>query len=324
MKNFRWLAGAATVLALAGINASADVITNFPVKDSGMFIGQCDGRQNRGAGPRIECTVATNVPGATGDGTLIKFDLRPSGVSVVPVGHVITNAQLRLRSYSGANNTKFKHYVVAYPLLADWGEGNGTNGAVNGGLPWYPVTVGDATPRYKYVTEVDTGTNMFAVLGLAIDSNSWGTSTTAVNNWKNCLEPLAKDGVLWNTYAGRGIGTDVADRQMMNYLWISDLYPNNGKNYGSTGAYLPSLEFAPEGLKVLQEWANGTLVNNGFNFWAVCPPNNMLTNQTLTGRAGSREGLTTGGVTTKFPPELVLFTAVPPTLPNPRTLLIFR
>lgn len=308
MKNFRWLAGAAAVLALAGNYASADVITNIPVKDAGMYIIPCDGRTSRGGAPRIECTVATNVPGASGDGSLIKFDLRPGGVSVIPAGHIITNAQLRLRSYSG-NNARWKHYVLAYPLQADWGEG--VAGAYSGALPWFPTSVGDATPLYSNVTEIDTCTNLFYNLGVAISTNDWAS-------WKASTNLIAKAGTLWNVFGGRGIGTDVANRKMMDYLWINELYPNT-KNYGSTGGYLPSLSFTEEGVKVISEWAAGTLVNHGFNIWGVCPPNNMLTNVNVTARYGSREPLTVGGAT--YPPELVLFTAMPP---SPRTLLIFR
>lgn len=292
MKNFRWLAGAAAVLALTGINASADVITNFPVKDSGMYPFAVDGRSNRGIGARTDIGTGS-TSGAEGEGTLIKFDLRPGGLSVIPSGHVVTGAQLRFRSASNSSYI-FIANVVAYPLAADWQEGVGTGTVAatppGTGFPWAPASVGDAVHAYKVVTEVDMATNINATY------TSFGTNL------------IAKTGEAWGAAGGRGIGTDVIDRKMIDMVWTKEGYPS-GRALTS-GLYFPPITFTTEGVNVITEWANGTLVNHGFNVWGTRPATDTAARQA---RMSSRESA--------WPPELVLFTVL---APNPRTLLIFR
>lgn len=312
MNTIRWLAGAAVMTALAGNTAWADVITNIVVKDAGFYSTQCDGRSNRGAAPRLELSAETLVDWAHGLGSLLQFELRPGGVSVVPPGHVITNAQLRLRSFQ-TNNTRWKSFVVAYPLLKEWEEG--VAGAGNPALPWFPTLVGDACPLFRYVTAIDSCTNLYYGGSIAIVTDStW-------NSWKNNTNVIAKAGEPWAAMSGRGIGTDIADRKMVDELWTSANYPYL-KQY-APGTYFPTLQITAEGLKVVEEWAKGTTVNHGLNIWAICPPVSMITNSlgdlvsVYPPRWSSREK---NGAVDGYPTELLLFTAPI----NPRTLLLVR
>lgn len=268
-----------------------------------MYSYHADGRCNRGGSQRFDIGAAllgasTNVPGGEAEGTMIKFDLRPDGVSVVPPGHVIKSAQFRLRSIS-SGPYYLRMDVVAYPLSADWQEGTGGSGGT--GFPYTPTSTNDATYAYRNVTDVDTATNVYYYGGVSVTELQW-------SSWKNTTNLIAKTGDAWAVPGGRGIGTDLLDRKMIDERWTKVGWPSSSGL--AVGAYFPSMSFTAEGVKVLNEWSKGTLANNGFNIWGRCPSDDARCGGPS--RTASRESA--------YKPELVLVTG-----PDPRmTLLMVR
>jgi hypothetical protein len=285
MRLFSEMVGVLVLLALMGNRAWGDTITNLPVQDAGMYPFAVDGRSNRGRATRFDIGTGTGA-GSEGEGTLIKFDLRPGEVPVVPGGYVIKSAQLRLRSISSSSYI-FIAEVVAYPLLASWQEGVGDSNPPGANFPWFPTSTNDAVCAYRSVTEVDMATNINAAYG-----TTWGTNL------------IARAGDAWGAFGGRGLGTDVANRKMIDQLWTKVGYPAGTSL--PVGNYFPPLTFTAEGVKVLNEWAKGTLPNHGFNVWGKCP---LTDAGGRFARIASRESA--------YDPELVLVTG-----PDPRVTLI--
>lgn len=296
------LSGLLLSVLLMSQSLQAEVVTNIVIKDVGLWATQCDGRSNRGGAPRLELSAEVLSDWAPGQGTLLKFDLRPNGVPVLPPGQAITNAELRLRSFQ-ADNVRWKSYIVAYPLLKDWNEGVG--GANSTALPWFPTSVGDSCPMFRYVTSVEACNTLFNGGEIEIiNTNGW-------NSWKNESGTVAKDGEPWAAMSARGLGEDIADRKMIDQLWVSSTNYPALASY-PPGSYYPVLRFTPEGLKVLEEWARGKAPNYGFNIWAICPPLDMLPEEPATRRVfpprlSSKEKAP--NAEEAYPPELVIYTA---------------
>jgi hypothetical protein len=251
----------AAVLVGAGGALAATVETLNPVKDSGMYAAAASGNSNRGDDGRFD--IGT---GPGNDGALLKFDL---GSVVVPPGQLIVAATLQLKTAS-SSPYNFNMDVVAYPLTADWQEGVGNSGATGGtGFPWGPASVGDAVYNYEQVTDVDSGAAPF--------------DTTLV----------ATAGVPWGASGGRGIGTDVLNRLMIDETWVR---PQAAHPQGTPFA---PLTLTAVGLDVLNEWQQGTLDNHGFNIWSA-----QDNGSGSSARTGSRE-------LAGAEPELILTIDVP-------------
>jgi hypothetical protein len=171
-----------------------------------------------------------NTPG---DGLFVQFDL--SGV--LGPGDVISAATLELFAARDSNNHDFQ--VVGYPLAEAWQEGVGNSGdSGNTGFPWGPTSVGDTVYNFKEVTEVGLGNAPFDSINVA----------TA--------------GAAWNTPGGRGIGTDVVDRILFDVAIAAEGAGDEGQPY-------TPIEFNASGVSVLNDMANGTLANNGFNVFTA-------------------------------------------------------
>jgi hypothetical protein len=260
----RNVVAAALVLLIvaAGSVFAATVETLNPVKDSGMYYPHSGGNTNRGIGGRFD------VGGAAGedDNALLMFDL--SSV-VVPVGEKIVSATLQFKTAS-SSAYNFNMDVVAYPLAADWQEGVGTTGGVSGstGFPWGPASVGDAVFNYSSVTAV------------APDAAFGGYD-------------VATAGTAWNSPGGRGVGTDVLDRLLIDETWVRP------QSVSPVGTPLDPLTFTAEGLAVLNEWQQGTLANYGLNIWRT-----VDNGSGSSARIGSRE-------LAGAEPELILTIGVP-------------
>ncbi len=213
---------------------------------------------------------AAGISGAGGT-SLISFDL--SGV--VPVGEVIVSAKLELYS---ARNGSWDANVVAYPMAVSWTEGSGDSGTPGDtGFPWGDAAVGDSVYSFQSTTAVING-----------EGPSWGPII------------VASAGTAWNTPGAQGIGSDLLNRQMFSVAVA-------GSTSGS-GELLGSLDLSTDGVAVLNEWADGSLANNGLNvfFDSGTAPSWQI---------ATREFADTAD---EFAPRLVIVTAVP----EPSTTLL--
>ena len=235
------------LLVAAGSALAERTVALNAVKDSGMYGAAAGGNSNRGDGGRWDINVTGD------DGGLLQFDF--SGVTLA-AGESISAVTLECFSASGGPST-FDWTLVAYPLVDPWVEGDGTTGGTSGstGYPWGPATEGDAVYNYKVVSAV------------AANAGFGGYDT-------------ATAGTAWNTPGGRGIGSDVLDRKMMDWAMSGSQYWSPPTSYGV-------MDFTAGGVAVVDEWVAGTLDNNGFSIWAA--------DGTGEWRAASRENVT-GGV----------------------------
>ncbi len=215
------------VSAISNVAAvrTAGSLTLMPIADNGLY-GAGSDYSNRGTGGRFDV-------GLTQDG-LMRFDLAGK---LVP-GEMITGATLRL--YSARGGYDFSLHVMAYPLADAWQEGIGNAGTVGDtGFPWGPASIGDAVFAFKETTAVGLGTASFA-------------STI-----------VATDGIPWNAPGGRGIGSDVVDRQLFELDWAGSV--SGGDPIGKA---MPEIVLPPDGVDVVRAWSTGAMANNGLNLWA--------------------------------------------------------
>ena len=217
-------------LAVSSQAATRSATVN-PVADSGLY-GAADGsdHSNRGTGGRMDIGAVQN--------SLVKFDIAPQ----LAADECVLGATLPL--YTARQGYVFTQHVVAYPLVAAWQEGVGNAGAVGDlGFPWGPASIGDAVALYQQTTAVGLGTGGFA-------------STT-----------VATAGVPWNAMGGRGIGTDVLDRLMVDADWAKTV------SIEAVGTAFVPLPLTADGAAVIRGWCTGTLANNGMNLWATTATN---------------------------------------------------
>ena len=181
----------------------------------------------RGKGGRMD-VFGNSAAGGNGT-SLLSFDL----AGLVPSGEVIVSATLDLQSARDGSN--WDADVAIYPMAVSWTEGLGTSNSTDGdiGFPWGDAAVGDSVYSFQSTTSVVQGEAGFASV------------------------MVASAGTAWNTPGAQGIGTDLLNRKMFA-----------GTEAGSSGAagdLLASMALNAEGIAVLNEWADGSLVNNGLN-----------------------------------------------------------
>jgi chitodextrinase len=197
-----------------------------PIADLGLY-GAGSDYSNRGTGGRFDI-------GLTQDG-LLQFDL----AGRIEEDEMITGATLQL--YTARQGYSFNLHVVGYPLAAAWQEGIGNAGTVGDlGFPWGPVSIGDAVFAYKQTTAVGLGSGSFATV------------------------IVATDGIPWNTPGGRGIGSDVVNRGLLDLDWARTVGPTD-----ALGSPMPPIALTPDGVAVVRGWSTGTISNHGMNMWAT-------------------------------------------------------
>ncbi len=260
---------AAMLLAVG--NAHAATISVTSVRDLGLYTqvwapvaAPGVAGSQRGAGGRMD---AAGDSAAGGNATsLISFDL--SGV--VPVGEVIVSATLDLYS---ARSASWDANVVVYPMAVSWTEGSGTSNGTPGdtGFPWGDAAVGDSVYSFQSTATVVSSENPPLAVPVMV----------------------AATGTAWNTPGAQGIGTDLLNRQMFS--------GGVAGSAGGSGELLGSLALSTDGIAVLNEWADGSLVNNGLNVFFDA---GTTTNWPI----ATREFVDTAD---EFAPRLVIVTAVP-------------
>lgn len=198
-----------------------------PVADSGLYGDTSSGQEvsNRGSGGRFDIGPIQDA--------LVLFDIS----SQLGPGESVIGATLQL--YTARQGYTFALHVVGYPLAASWQEGVGNGGTVGDlAFPWGPASIGDAVYVYQQTTAVGLGTGSFASI------------------------LVATAGIPWGVAGGRGIGTDVLNRLMIDADWSK---PVATEPVGTAFAPLP---FTPDGVAVLRGWSAGTIANHGMNIWA--------------------------------------------------------
>ncbi len=219
-----------------------------PVADSGLYGSTDQDRANRGTGGRMDIGSAQSA--------LVKFDIAPQ----LAADECVLSATLQL--YTARQGYTFTQHVVAYPLAAAWQEGVGNAGAVGDlGFPWGPASIGDAVWLYQRTTAVGLGTGGFASI------------------------LVATDGVPWNVAGGRGVGTDVLDRLMIDSGWVKSVSTE------PVGTALAPLPLTADGAAVIRGWCTGTLENNGMNIWATSATNYAAPTSREFGTASARPAL---------------------------------
>ena len=225
----------ALVVAFASSSAMAvRVVTLESVKDVGLWGNSGTptdaSGSNRGLGGRMDITTT-----GVGNSSLVQFDL--SGV-LLP-GETISAGVVNLYGARGGGTNGIQ--VVGYPVAAPWVEGLGTTGGVVGstGFPWGDAATGDVCYDYKSI-------------GSVIVAATFG-------NYKVADHAIA-DHTAWVAGGCKGIGTDVLVTKMI------DETVNNGSF--SLGTLINGFTVLPAGVGVLNQWAAGTLDNNGISMWS--------------------------------------------------------
>jgi hypothetical protein len=201
-------------------------LTLTPIADLGLY-GAGSDYSNRGTGGRFDI-------GPTQDG-LLQFDL----AGRVDPDEMITGATLQL--YTARQGYSFSLHVVGYPLAAAWQEGIGNAGTVGDlGFPWGPASIGDAVFAFQQTTAVGLGTGSFA--GVIV----------------------ATAGIPWNTPGGRGVGSDVLSRVLLDLDWAKVIGPTD-----ALGSPMPAISLPPDGVALVRGWSTGAVSNHGMNLWAT-------------------------------------------------------
>ncbi len=211
--------------ACAGVRTTGQLVLN-PMADAGLY-GAGSDYSNRGTGGRMDVGLTQDA--------LLTFDL----AGKLAADEMVTGATLVLGT--ARQGYSFNLQVVAYPLVAPWGEGIGNGGTVGDlGFPWAPASIGDAVWAFQRVTAVGPGSGSFA-----------GST-------------VATAGIPWAIPGGRGVGSDVLDRQLFAMSWARTVGPND-----AAGSPMPAMPFTPIGVGVVRGWSCGTVDNNGLNIWAT-------------------------------------------------------
>ncbi len=228
------------VMLLAIGNVQADTVLVDSDRDLGLYkqepIAGIAGTQ-RGAGGRMDINASGPSTGPN-ESALLSFDLS----SAVPAGHEIVSASLEFFSASGGFGWDVD--IAVYPMAVSWEEGAGTSGVVGStGFPWGPTVVGDSVYQYRSVTDVEI---------------------PASGPWFDNLLDVANAGTAWGAPGALGVGTDMLNRKMFDERVTMDIATQNPV---APGDLLASLSLNTEGIAVLNEWADGSLTNDGLHIF---------------------------------------------------------
>ncbi len=242
------------VMLLAVVNVQADTVNVDSNRDLGLYkqepIAGIAGTQ-RGAGGRMDINASGPGSGAN-ESALLSFDLS----SAVPAGHEIVSASIEFYSASGGFGWDVD--IAVYPMAVSWEEGVGTSG-VDGsvGFPWGHTAVGDSVYQYRSVTDVEIPA-----------SGPWGAFDPVTNPGGKDLN-VANAGTAWGAPGALGVGTDMLNRKMFDerVTMIVDPSDPGNQNPIGPGELIASLALNTEGVTVLNEWADGSLSNDGLHIF---------------------------------------------------------